>query len=129
MGHHHQRVSSLMTSIMVRRGRKRLVFSGSKFDSDMYMVVRRRSRLTGNQTCHPARGTFLCPRGHLFMPRGQLFLRPRGIFLCPVVNFLCSSSSATLILNLHLIIFTFFFKKKCSKITNLMKMMITNLMN
>ena len=36
-------------------------------------------------------------------------MRPRGIFLCPGVNFLCSSS-ATLKLNLHLIL-TYFFKK------------------
>ncbi len=48
---------------------------------------------------------------------------PGGTFLCPGVNFLCSSS-ATLKLNLHLIL-TFFKKTKCSKITN--SMMITNL--
>ena len=71
---------------------------------------------TGNQTCHPgapfcAPGvTFLCP-GVTFLCPGVTVLRPRGIFLCPGVNFLCSSSSATLKLNLHLILLLLFFLK------------------
>ena len=62
-----------------------------------------------------------------FMPRVHLFLtlshclETKGHLLCPGVNFLCSASAKS---SPHI-----FKKPKCSKITNLMMMIITNLMN